>query len=190
MRDDKKGTQAWITCNDILNKIKTELITQAMDTVKDALDQKLIEVNGSLISVPDKPSDTEMYMFLVNKLVSEKDRIMHSYREYLDGASDAGLTPQKAQQAERLRKFLLCVEKMSMLMRYSEMMDEWMRDVSMQIKAADVTSIISSTYTANAERIELLNYVMKNQVIAREKVLTKEERESIESSLHRAAQRP
>ncbi len=187
MRGDKKGTQAWIACNDILNKIKTELITQAMDTVKEALDQKLIEVNGSLISVPDKPSDTEMYMFLVNRLVSEKDRIMHSYKEYLDGASDAGLTPQKVQQAERLKKFLLCVEKISMLMHYSGIIDEWMRDVAMQVKAADVASIISSTSAANAERTELLGYVLKDRVIAREGILTKEERESIGSSLHSTA---
>ncbi len=183
MRDDKSGIQAWIACNDILNKIKTELITEAMDTVKDAMDLKLIEFKGSLVNLPDKPSDTEMYMFMINRLVEERERIMHAYNEYLGQSVNGAPSAERLVQIERLKKFLLCVERISMLMHYSGMIDEWMHDVAMQVAAKDIPSIIRATSSGNAERVELLGYVIRNQVIEREKVFTKDEREFLAASL-------
>ena len=35
MQDDGKDISAWLLCEDIFNKIKTELITEAMDTLQE-----------------------------------------------------------------------------------------------------------------------------------------------------------
>ena len=183
MKGDKSGIQAWIACNDILDRIRTELVTEAMDTAKDAIERKLIGFNGSLVNLPDKPSDTEMHMFIVNRLVAERDRIMHSYKEHLEGAGAGIPSPEKVQQAERLRKFLLCVERISMLMHYSSVIEGWMNDVAMQVAAADAASVMRATSSGNPERLELLGYVLGSTVIKREGILAREERELLEALL-------
>lgn len=50
MQDD--NIPAWLLCEEILNKAKTELITQAMDMIHAAVESKDIEINGSLITQP------------------------------------------------------------------------------------------------------------------------------------------
>ena len=122
-------------------------------------------------------------MFIVNRLVAERDRIMHAYKEHLD-AADAGISgSEKVHQAERLKKFLLCVERISMLMHYSSIIEGWMDDVAMQVTATDAASVIRATSSGNSERLELLGYVLGSPVIEREGILARGERELLEASL-------
>lgn len=174
---------AWIICVEIFNKIKTELITEAMDTVKDAIDSKLIDVQGSLITLPDKPSDTELYIFIARKLVEERESIVERYKSYLESLPDSGITPEMVQQRERLHKFLLSVERIYLLMHYSGIVDVWMNEISMHVEIKEPTELIKATLEGNAERAELLGYVIKSQIFEREKVLAKDERALLESAI-------
>src|SRR5271167_1748135 len=115
MQDTEPGISAWLLCEDIFNRIKNELITQAMDTLQIAIDAKIIEVSGSLVTLPDKPGETEMQMFIINRLVGEKDSILERYKAHMAIEPDKN-DPNAVIQKERLKKFLLCVEQISMLM--------------------------------------------------------------------------
>lgn len=167
-------------CEDIFNRIKTELITEAMDTLQEAIDSKAIEVKGSLVNLPDKPSDTEMKMFLINRIVEDKESIIERYKGYVSKANENTGDPKVVQQTERLKKFLLAVEQISMLMSYSKIMDSWMRDISMQIAAKYPSDVVKATISGDG-RIEVLRYVLESGKIKKEEVLKKEEREMLEN---------
>jgi hypothetical protein len=165
---------AWLMCEDILNKIKTELITQAMDKLQEAIDSKAIEVNGSLVTVPDKPSDTEMKMFIINKLIEEHPKIMEKYKGHLSEDAEEK-DPTKVQQRERLKKFLLTVEQISNLMQYSHVFDPWMHDVAIQVLLKDPAEVIRKTINDDESRIDVLKYVLNNKKMEKEEILTKKE---------------
>jgi hypothetical protein len=181
MAGKESDLQAWLVCEEIFNKIKTELVTQAMDTVKEVMDSKMIDVKGSLVNLPDRASDTEMYMFLIKHMVEQRENIINNYRKYLEVGDYKELSPQKLEQIERLRKFLLAVDKISILMDYSNAFDGWMKDIAMEIREKDPSKIIKGTM--NESRMELINYVLKNQVMAKEEILTDKERKFLERAV-------
>jgi hypothetical protein len=181
--DEAKGLPAWLICEDIFNKIKTELITQAMETLHAAIDSKAIEINGSLVNLPDKPSDTEMDMFIINKLLEQRESIIENYQKYLEEEKSGEMTPQKVQRNERLKKFLLTVEQIGMLMHYSEIFNAWITDIAEQISAKDPSDVIKNTLKDNDERINLLNYVLKNKKMESEQILSQHERGIILNSI-------
>lgn len=176
--DDK--IPAWLLCEDILNRIKTELITQAMDTLQEAIDSKAIEITGSLVNLPDKPSDTEMKMFIIGKLIENRDDIVSKYGDYLSKEDN---DPRLVQQKERLKKFILAVEQISLLMQYSRLFDPWMHDAGMQVESSDALDVMRRTMQGSDERIEAMRYVLKNRKLEKEKILKKSEREILESAV-------
>jgi hypothetical protein len=181
MAKSESDLQAWLVCEEIFNKIKTELITQAMDTVKEAIDSKMMDVKGSLINLPDKASDTELYMFLISQILEQRENIVKNYEKYLNGVDYDKLSPEMLQQVGRLRKFILYIDKIAILMDYGSAFDSWMNDVAMEIREKDPSKIIRDTM--NDSRIELISFVLKNQTIAKEEILTEKERKFLERAL-------
>lgn len=183
MQDNNKDMPAWLVCEDIFGRIKTELITQAMDTLQEAINSKVIEINGSLMTQPDRSSDTEMRMFIINKLLEEKENIIARYGSHADTDKNVATTPEEVRQRERLRKFLFAVEQISLLMDYSKQFDEWMNDISMQVSAPDPGSVLKNTVKGSNHRIELMNYVLSNRKMGTENILTETEREMIKKAI-------
>lgn len=180
MTDNYKAP-AWMICEDIFNRLKTELITEAMDALQEAINAKVIEIKGSLITLPDKPSDTEMNMFVINRLLQEKEKIIEMYGNYKIDDQDA--SADKIKQKERLEKFLLYVEKISMLMEYSNVLELWMNDINKEITEKNESIIIKMTMEKVDSRSKILNYIMKSKTIEKEEVISKEEREMLASIL-------
>jgi hypothetical protein len=85
------------------------------------------------------------------------------------------------QQVGRLRKFILYIDKIAILMDYGSAFDSWMNDVAMEIREKDPSKIIRDTM--NDSRIELISFVLKNQTIAKEEILTEKERKFLERAL-------
>jgi hypothetical protein len=182
MQKDEEGIPAWLLCEDIFNKIKTELITEAMDTLQEAVNSKAIEISGSLVSLPDKPSDTEMQMFIINRLIEQRESINQRYASKLhdDGSST---DPKKVQQLERLKKFLMAVEQISLLMQYSHVFDSWITDVGMQAAVKNPSEVIKNTIKGEDARTEVLEYVLRSAKVEKEEILTKRERKILQDSL-------
>ena len=180
--DENNGIPAWLVCEDMLTKLKTELITQAMETLQEAIDSKAIEINGSLVTLPDRPSDTDMSLFIINKMIEQKGEIYEEYKGFL--ASNKGSTdPKIIQQKERLERFLLSVERISTLMGYSRVFDSWLEDVGMQATLTDPSEVIKATLHNNEQRSSVLKYVLSNKRIKGEKILSENEREILNGSL-------
>lgn len=184
MPSNESDIQAWLLCEDILNKVKSELITQAMDTLDEAINSKAIDVKGSLITLPDKPSETEMKIFIINKLLDEKEKIMEMYNGYLvDIAASGGTDAGKLQQKERLEKFLLYIEKISMLMEYSTVVNAWMLEINTEAKETDASIIIKKTALKDSSRQKVLDYVLKNKTIIKEEILSSNEMEILKKAV-------
>ena len=180
MEEEHSGTPAWLVCVDLLSKIKTEMITQAMETLQQAIDSKAIEIEGSLVTTPDQHSESEMQIFIIRRLIEQREGIINRYKGYLS-ASGEKQTPEMMQQTERLKKFLLSVDQIAMLMHYSEISEHWMNELAMQVGAASPRDAIKRTL--NEERSELLRYLLNNRKIKSEKMLTNAETKILEGSL-------
>lgn len=183
MQADDHGIPAWLTCEEIINKIRTELITQAMDTLDEAVAAKAIEVKGSLINLPDKSSETEMKMFVIRNLIDEKEKIAEMYKSYLSDIDAGNTTQAKLEQKERLEKFLLYVEKISVLMDYSNVIEQWIHDIGMEVSENDPSLIIKKSIAKEKLRKEILGYVLKNKTMIKEEVLDSREMEIIRKAV-------
>ena len=168
-----------MVCVDMLNRIKVELITEAMDTLQEAIDAKAISVEGELVNLPDKPSETEMHMFVIRQLVEQRDSIIERYRGQLN--DDKPSDPKMVAQRERLSKFILYVEQIYTLMHYGDMLDSWMNEIALQVGSKSPSEAMVKTL--NEQRIEVIKYVLGNKKISSEGILTEVERKILMSSI-------
>jgi hypothetical protein len=184
MQSDSENIEAWLLCQDMLNKAKNELVTQAIETLHDEINAKNIEINGSLISLPDKPKETEMDMFIINKLLGEEEKMKEMYGNYIKSkeTDSIALSASMVERMEKLKKFLLSIEKISILMHYSNMIDAWMNDIGMHAAAKDPAAIIAKTCEKEEQRLKILEYLLKNSTITKEQIFTQSERKILENA--------
>lgn len=182
--DTDASTQAWLLCEVILNSARNELITEAMDALNEEIKAKNIEIKGSLINLPDKPSDTDMNMFIINKILEEYQSMKERYSSYLSESNNTNPDPKMIERIEKLRKFLLSVEKIHLLMSYSHVVETWINDVSMDPNLADPVKLLANTMETDTTRPEIVEFMLKSKVVTKEKVFTKEERRVLEEALN------
>ncbi len=167
-------TPAWMQCEDMLSRIRAELIMQAMDMLQLAIDSKAIDVGGSLINLPDRPSEIDMKMFIIGRLLEEKDRIMEMY---------SGKPPEDVATKERLDKFLLAVGQISMLMEYAKSVESMVGEIPERAGETDPYELLRLLMGSDAGRIEALRYAESSQRLLKEETITIRERELLRKAL-------
>ncbi|MDE1865482.1 MAG: hypothetical protein KGH94_02495 [Candidatus Micrarchaeota archaeon] len=179
----KTGTPAWMVCVDILNKAKRELVTQAIETLEAEIDAKRMDIKGSLINVPDQPSDAEMKLFVVGQILDNAEQMRQRYGDYIKAVHSMGSSAKSAdvEGAERARLFLMAVEKIETLIRYSKELDSWINDASMEVGIRDPALILKRT-SASPRRKELINFLSKNKKMQKEGTFSGEEIRVINSA--------
>ena len=171
-------TPAWMVCTDLLNKIKSELVTEAMEELDSQVAKKNIDIKGALITLPERPEETDMKMFVIRKLVSEAGKIREMYAEAAMSDNDS----REVERRERSRIFLLGVERIVLLMHYESMIDSWSYDVGRMVGAKNAVEIIRDT-AESAERKDLVWFVLRNKTMIRENALTGDERSILEGAV-------
>ncbi len=179
---DKTGADipAWMVCVDLLNKAKRELVTQAIETLEGEIEAKRIDIKGNLISVPDQPSDAEMKLFVVGQILENAEQMRQRYGEYIKNIQSKGpnATSMEVESAERARLFLMAVEKIEILMRYSRQLDAWINDASMKVGIGNPILVLKETATSE-ERKELLNFLKANKTMRDEEIFSEKEKDLI-----------
>ena len=158
---------AWMQCEDMLSRIRAELVMQAMDVLQLAMDSKAIDIGGSLITLPDRPSEIDMKMFIIGRLLEEKERIMEIY---------SGSPPEDVATRERLDKFLLAVGQIARLMEYAKSIEAMVGEIPERSGEADPYKLLVMLAGSDATRIEALKYAESSQKLLKEETITEAER--------------
>ena len=172
---------AWMTCEDMLNRAKNEFVTEAMEELNKMTQEKAIEINGSLVTLPDRPNDAERDMFVINKLLEEYPKIKEQYRDYINSNSQSEL-PAKVQNVERLKRFLLSLDTIAMLMHYGHAIDDWQHDIAMQVQVNEPSKIIANTLKGNAQRRNILEFALGSNTFEKGEIFTPGERQILEKA--------
>jgi len=182
---DESKIQAWLLCVELLNKAKGEFITQAIETLRGEVEKKNIDIKGQTISAPEDSNENEREEIVLNKIADDYESIREKYEPYVSGEIDAvaAKDPAAVERTEKLRKFMLSLEKISILMGFGRLCDEWMHDVAIEVSIDDPSEILSKTMRDRSERKEMAKFVIANKEISKNEVFTKEELELFRKAL-------
>ena len=165
---------AWMLCEDMITRLKDELILEAVDILHGEMKAKRIDISGYVSLLPDKPSELQRDMYIIGNLVQREGEIVEQYRPFLDDMG-AQADPQKVARAEELRKFMLSVQAISELMRLSEIAEKWAEDTGRYSKLEDVEGVMMSTVGTDVDRIEVLNFALSSRRFLKSEALTERE---------------
>jgi hypothetical protein len=184
MKSASGKTPAWMICVDILNRAKRELVTQAMDTLDREVEAKRMDIKGSMITVPDQPSEDEMKLFVLGQILTNAEQMRERYGKYIKEVHTKGkdVTAREIEGADRARLLLMAVEKIEILVHYSRQLDTWITDASMEIGLDDPAQILKKTSEKHG-RMEILSFLVKSPKIREEEVFTDSEFDLISSVL-------
>ncbi len=172
---------AWMQCEDMLNKIREELILEAVDTLHAEAAAGRIDIKGNVVTTPDKSGDLERDMFVINNLLEHESEMREKYTMYITEKESSGeLDAYAVGRIEELKKFLLALTEITTLMHYSHQVNAWIEDARKLSSMDDPVKIIAATMAHNEPRIELLAFVLKRKAFVKEEVLTDEERGILE----------
>jgi hypothetical protein len=187
---EKEGVPSWLVCEDILTRTKDELILEAIDLLKKEMKAGHIDIKGYVAALPEKNQELEQDLFVVNNLISRAPEIREQYREYLQKEDEGGIKdPEVIMRGEGLRKFLLSVDAIDLLMKFSRVFGMWADDVGVFSTLKDPVDIMVKTANMADERIEALSFVVNNKTFENNEALSNDEMLMLEETVKNAKKR-
>lgn len=176
MADDgsKLGAPAWILCEDLMVRIKEELISEAIRVLDKEIKNGNIKVNGSIITSAEQDKENEQSLFLINNLIKERQRMHDRYNGYISEPNNSR-DAETVSRIDALKRFMLSVDAIAILMEYVSIIDAWIKDISIEVKPSSVSDILIKTSELNEKRRELIDFVSKRRRFLDENVISKDE---------------
>ncbi|MEM0201054.1 MAG: hypothetical protein QXD23_01480 [Candidatus Micrarchaeaceae archaeon] len=172
----------WMIAQEILIKAKNELILEAIDTLHKEVKENRLQINGNVIKLPDKSSEIEMDMLIINNLLEQEQQIVKNYGKFIKEKEDSEKDPLIVERINELKKFLMSVTQIKILMNFAKTIDEWVLDFANSMNINNVPKIISETAKRNVERIELLSFIIDNKKFYANEALNEEEIKNIKEA--------
>jgi hypothetical protein len=176
---------AWMVCEDIITRLKDELVLEAIDILHEEMKQGRVDINGYVSLLPDKSDEIQRDMYIINNLRMREHEILEQYRPYLDGSSEND--PDRLKRAEDLKKFVLSVGAISTLMRFSEIAGLWADDTGKYSEIRDQRQIMIKTLGMAHERLEVLEFVLSSSKFMKSETLSPEEMEMLKGARSQVA---
>jgi hypothetical protein len=192
--DDAKQSQeqdqdpAWMLCEDILTRIKDELILEAIDLLHVQIKEGSVSIDGYVVTLPDKSQEIARDIFVINNLLSEQNQIRETYKKYINDNQGAA-TGETVEKSEKMKRFLLFLDELSILMSYSEVFGVWITDAWQYAKLNDVSQIIANTMSNSEDRADALRFVLSSKGFAKEEIFTTGERDALSDAMRYSATR-
>jgi len=174
----KGDAPAWMASEDIIIRMKDELILQAVDLLREEIKAGRVDINGYVPLLPDKPNEIQRDMYIINNLVLREHEIIEQYRPFLEGSIEEK-DPDKVRSIEGLRKFVLSVRAISTLMRLSEVAGRWADDTGKYSELKEPAQVLLSTARMGEDRVEVLDFVLSSSKFEKSEALTKAEMEML-----------
>jgi hypothetical protein len=171
---EKDATPAWMVCDDILTRIKDELILEAIDILHDEINSKHLVIEGYSPVVLERSEEMQRDIYLINNLMERAEEISTNYGKYLDGSAAAEVTDPL--RVEELKRFLMSISGIRFLMDTAKVFESWSADTGKYYSEKDPSSIIKKTMGKGTEREKALEYILKSKKIIENEAITKEER--------------
>jgi hypothetical protein len=183
MKGDEDGMPAWLIAQDILTKVKSEFVSEAMELLHAEIDAKRIAVNGALGALPDKNAEADNDLFIIRNLIKNRDQMHETYSSYLDMAPGQQVDAKRAKRLEDLRKLMLAVSEISLLMEYADTIDGWVQDASKLVAEKDTAAVLADSILGDENRTEMLEFILRSKRYLKEELLTPTERKTLEKAL-------
>jgi hypothetical protein len=167
------STPAWMVCEDIITRLKDELVLEAIDILQEEIKAGRIDIKGYVSLLPDKSDEIQRNMYIINNLRIREHEIMEQYRPYLGEINETD--PEKLKRIEDLKKFVLSVGAISTLMRFSEVAGVWAEDTGKYTELKDQERIMISTIRGADDRIEVLEFALSSSRFLKSETLNVDE---------------
>lgn len=154
---DESRIPSWIACEDLLVKMREELIDRAIKLLNREIEAGHIAVNGSTLFSSEANADVEEAMYLINNLIDDSGRLHKEYSEYIEKNNGKKLSDAEAKKFGELQKFVLSVEQLNMLMEYARVLSSWADAAGKMIEGKDTEDILRKT----ADKEELRKTVLE-----------------------------
>jgi hypothetical protein len=178
---DESRIPSWIACEDLLVKMREELIDRAIKLLNKEIEAGHIAVNGSALFSSEANADVEEAMYLINNLIDDSGRLHKEYNEYMEKNAGKKLSEAEAKKFSELQKFVLSVEQLNMLMEYSRVLSSWADTAGKMIDGKDIVDILERTVGKEELRKTVLEFFMDDNECRG--LLSKKEIEAIKSIL-------
>jgi hypothetical protein len=174
--DSKEEMPAWMMCQEILVKAKNELILEAVDALHREVAAKRMEVNGDIVRIEGKDNDVDKDLFVINNLMQQEPQIREQYGEYIAKAERGAISdPSTLERVEELKKFLMSLSEIHLLMKFARVFDQWVLDFEGTADLKNPDEMIAATAKRNADRIDALEFVLKNRTFIKNEALSEAE---------------
>ncbi len=160
---DESRIPSWIACEDLLVKMREELIDRAIKLLNKEIESGHIAVNGSTLFSSEANADMEEAMYLINNLIDDSGRLHKEYNEYIEKNSGRKLSEAEAKKLGELQKFVLSVEHLNMLMEYSRVLSSWADAAGKMIDGKDIVDILERTISKDELRKTVLEFFMNDK---------------------------
>lgn len=171
---------AWMLCDDMITRIKDELVLEAVDLLHAEIKAGHIDVNGYTAALPDRPAELQRDMYLIGNLVEREHEIMQQYAPYTKETTETD--PKKLSRIEELGKFVLAVQAISMLMRLTAVAERWASDTGKYSALSDPAQILAKTAMMAEERKELMEFVLSSKKFMKSEALSDGEMKTLEAA--------
>lgn len=180
-----KEAPAWMACEDMITRLKDELVLEAIDILQGEIKAGRIDIKGYVSLLPDKSDEIQRYMYIINNLRMRENEIVAQYSPYLDPNFEEK-DPDKLKRIEDLKKFVLSVGAISTLMRFSDIAGGWAEDTGRHSELNDPVQILASTLRSMEERKEVLEFALSSSKFLKSESLTNEEMDILRKAMKEA----
>ncbi len=159
---DESRIPSWIACEDLLVKMREELIDRAIKLLNREIEAGHIAVNGSTLFSSEANADVEEAMYLINNLIDDSGRLHKEYSEYIEKNNGKKLSDAEAKKFGELQKFVLSVEQLNMLMEYARVLSSWADAAGKMIEGKDTEDILRKTVDKEELRKTVLEFFIND----------------------------
>lgn len=159
---DESRIPSWIACEDLLVKMREELIDRAIKLLNREIESGHIAVNGSTLFSSEANADVEEAMYLINNLIDDSGRLHKEYSEYIEKNNGKKLSDAEAKKFGELQKFVLSVEQLNMLMEYARVLSSWADAAGKMIEGKDTEDILRNTVDKEELRKTVLEFFIND----------------------------
>jgi len=170
---EHEPTPAWMACDDILTRIKDELILEAIDILHEEINAKRLVIEGYSPVVLERSEEMQRDIYLINNLMARAEEISKNYGKYFD--SNAPAADADPIRIEELKRFLMSISGIRFLMDTAKVFESWSSDTGRYYAEKDPASIIRKTMGTGTEREKALEYILKSKKMLENEAVTEQE---------------